>query len=445
MSRIRDNGVDRVAIWTTMNTVPPMPPQLGSANFPYRDHDQMQDVVSIGFKRRSRQGEVINNPMERLKSVYKQTNLAAADSTSKWFCSHEPYHGSRISDPWNILSDPLVAAKVERVESLAITEAYAAVGEPNVESLTELAELRETIAFLSSPVKGMVNLTQRGVAWLKRYEVLQAKFAKRQAAYQNRLARWTARGSKGQRPVAPTPPKIDPFRVGRWKATDIPSFWLAYRYGIMPLIYSFQGIQKNLQEQIASIKPIRATARKKRDEKMKDHMMPMTSGYTVNNASVVIDRRLECDGRVISRAGVLYEFTLDVQTKWGLHLHYVPVALYETIPLSFVADWFWTGSDAYKALTAHLRADSILAAWVKTRLILDATEVDYCSSPSTDVSVEPSVRPYGVHEIEWNRRRPASQRDVRIQLKIDLNLKRVADGLALVTTLLDSAVGRKRR
>lgn len=213
----------------------------------------------------------------------------------------------------------------------------------------------------------------------------------------------------------------------------------------MPLIYSFQGIQKNLQEQIASIKPIRATARKKRNEKMKDHMMPMTAGYTVNNAAVEIERRLEGDGRVVSRAGVLYEITLDVQAKWGFYLHYVPVAIYETIPLSFVADWFWSGSDAYKALTAHLRADSILAAWVKTRLVLDAKEVDYCSSPSTDVSVIPRVRPYGVHEIEWNRRRPVSQQDVRIQLKLDLNLKRAADGLALVATLLDSAIGRKRR
>lgn len=445
MSRIRDNGVDRVATWTTTNTVPPMPPVTASADFPYRDHDQMKDVVSVGFRRRSRQGEIINNPMERLKSTYKPANLSAADSTAHWYCAHAPYHGSRITDPWSIVTDPVVAAKVERVESLAITEAYAAVGQPNVETLTELAELRETIAFLKSPVQGMVNLTQRGVAWLKRYEAIQAAYAKRVAAYQKSLARWTARGSRGKRPVAPTPPKVPPFVVGRWKATDIPSFWLAYRYGVMPLIYSFQGIQENLQEQMASIKPIRATARKKRHEKMKDHMMPMISGYIVNNAAVNIERRLEGHGRVISRAGVLYECTLDVQAKWGLHIHYVPVALYERIPLSFVADWFWTGADAYKALTAHLRADAILAAWVKTRLLLDAKEVDYCSSPHTDVSVVPAVRPYGVHEIAWDRRRPVSLQDVSVRLKVDLNLKRVADGLALVALLLDSALGRKRR
>ena len=173
--------------------------------------------------------------------------------------------------------------------------------------------------------------------------------------------------------------------------------------------------------------------------------MPMTAGYTVNNVAVNIERRLECDGRVVSRAGVLYEFTLDVQAKWGLYFHYVPVAIYETIPLSFVADWFWSGSDAYKATTAHLRADSILAAWVKTRLILDAKEVDYCTTTANNASVLPGVRPYGVHEIKWDRRRPVSQQDVRIQLKLDLNLKRVADGLALVYQLLDSAVGRKRR
>lgn len=445
MTRIRDRGSVGSTTWTvTLKYLPNGSTSVFPWNYSWSNPDLMVDIVTPGFKKLSSEGTVINSAMSKTKGVLTPLGLSASESAKNgsWVTTHTGYF-PRAIDISGLLGVKEVADKVSRVEAMAITAAYAEVGSANVDALTEIAEIKETLAFLMSPVAKMVTLTHRARGWLKMYERIQAAYAKRVEAY----AKYRARLRPGQVPrPPPDAPKIPPFKVGKISATDLPSFWLAYRYGLMPLIYTFQGIEKNLKAQVenAQKNPPRATARAKWEEKLPSSLLSTTASLNVGGASFPIQRSLVVkDSRVASRAGVLYVPQLDFRTQWGLHIHYIPLAAYEVIPLSFVADWFYSGSEAYKALTAHLRAVKMLAAWVSTQVDITGDDTDVLGASST-ATASPSKREFAHVDASLRKRRTANISDVRVQLKIDLNAYRIADGLALVFNFFQDA-GRKRK
>lgn len=445
MTRIRDHGSAGSQTWTVRLTYHPS----GSTsvypwNYSWSNLDRMIDVVTPGFKKRSREGLVFNNAMTKVKSTLTPTGVSASDQANNgsWSCTHTGYFPRAISAS-ALLGSAEVTDKVKRVEALAITAAYSQVGAANVESLTELAELKDTINFLMSPVSKMVTFTRKARDWVSMYRRIQDAYARRVDAYAKYLAR--LRPGQKRRPP-PDAPKIPPFKVGSISATDIPSFWLAYRYGIMPLIYTFQGVEKNLKDLIdkSQRNPPRATARGKAEEQLPDRLLSTTSSSNIAGVSFPIVREFVVKkSRVATRAGVLYVPQIDWRTAWGIHIHYVPVALYEKIPFSFVADWFYTGSEAYKALTANLRAVSMLAAWASTQVDIDGMDTDWVSSVAT-ATTTPTKREFASLIVASKSRRAADLRDVRVQMKIDLNAYRIADGLALCHNLFRDVVKKAR-
>ena len=118
------------------------------------------------------------------------------------------------------------------------------------------------------------------------------------------------------------------------------------------------------------------------------------------------------------------------------------MALYEAIPLSFVTDWFHNGADAYDALTAEFRALKILGAWV-------VTTIDYeCEFAQDVVPLTPGASVSngamtGTTRGQWKIRKLASLSDIRVQTRVDLNSKRVADGLALIHSFLATALKKR--
>ena len=86
----------------------------------------------------------------------------------------------------------------------------------------------------------------------------------------------------------------------------------------------------------------------------KEHSLSLGYGE-VGGPGVTVggDHKVSWTVTSTARAGVLYEYTATLSNQLGLQLHQIPAALWEGIPLSFVADWFWTGSTAYQALTAR--------------------------------------------------------------------------------------------
>jgi len=211
------------------------PPTVVSVVHP----DVMTDVVTPGYRRCSARGEVINNPMTRWKgdrTIYPALNYVkwalwpGHPEWDQWVSTVGEAPPPRTFDPH---LDQRVTDRVDRLRSLAITSAFADVGQPDIAMLTELAELRETLGFLSSPVRKMVTLTKRFAAHQRKVDSIHARMQRQLDKWEKLPPRIQA---KRKQPVAIPLPK---FRVGKFEATDMSSAWLAYRYGLMPLIYTF--------------------------------------------------------------------------------------------------------------------------------------------------------------------------------------------------------------
>ena len=140
---------------------------------------------------------------------------------------------------------------------------------------------------------------------------------------------------------------------------------------------------------------------------------------------------------MIVRAGVLYNVDASLLTQLGIQWNRVPMALYEAIPLSFVTDWFHNGAQVYDALTAEFRSKGILGSWVTTRIDFDVQYMDvyFPSATNGDANGRSILTVSGTKR----ERKLTSGSDVKFSFTADLNLKRVADGLALCYTLLATA------
>lgn len=395
--------------------------------------DVMIDVVTKGFAAHSARGGIVNSPMSR--HVGSRTVLPAQGSLQDVYGVRYVWSGQfrvegGLPDP---LENAAVKAKIDHLEALAVTDAYADVGSPDVATLTELAEFRETLAFLASPVKRMVTLTKRFSSYLERVKVLYERDAKRRA-------RWDSLPPHVRLKRQPPPPvRLPAFKAGRWKGTDVSSAWLAYRYAIMPLIYTFQDVEKLLKKRLEG-SPVRATARAKGSDTVSlDSETASIRQWSTVRYNHVTRTLGSC--RVDVRAGVLYEVDASLLTQLGVRWNRVPMAIYEAIPLSFVSDWFHNGASVYDALTAEARSGKILAAWVTTKVKYDlACTTEYGPAVSGG-SASGTIGETGFGE--WHRRRAVSLADVSFKLRLDMNSKRVADGLALIHTFLSTGKLKK--
>lgn len=395
--------------------------------------DRMEDVVVKGFKRASAAGSVIVNPMERVRTVSSAPDCPwwrQRVTPSGRYYNYEGQQGSNGANaaPW---TESEVVKAIDRCEALAITSAFAGVGSADLESLTELAELKETLGFLASPARKMAKVTRRVCDYIARRERFEAAFKKR-------YERWQKRNPKrrGAAPEISVGPRL---RLGKLEATDIPSAWLAYRYAIMPLIYSFQDIQKHLQR---AVYPERETSRAKESVEV-----DLTTDPPWNVAGGAEFGAIEYrhprfgNATVQSRAGVLYTADWSLSRQLGFQIHRVPATMYELIPLTFVFDWFQNGVDVYNALTAELRALNILGSWVSTTVKYDFTyqvearPLDSESSCATGLTCN-------VGSGTWTRRRATTVADVRLKFRVELNTKRTVDALALASTYLATAMKR---
>jgi hypothetical protein len=328
----------------------------------------MEDVVTAGFDKKSAAGQVFINPMKSRStapfaspgSFVFQGKADGLGRRAQW-SSSPVYFAPRINGSLEALPEA-VRAQVDSLSGLAITSAAARVNSATAESLVTLAELQETLSFMASPVKSMVALTKRASSWMAYYDRTMDAHVRRVDRYKQLPDKIRARREPPRAPV------IRPFKVGKFTATTIPSLWLAYRYGIMPLIYEFEAYSKFLAD---AGKPARETARAKAVDTFKFSTSDVTEeGDDSSTGRVRVTDDYQLEGDISVRAGFLYEVDWSLQKQLGLGFDRVPMALYERIPLSFVADWFWNGADVYNALTAVSvgLAETELEGWNEAEL-----------------------------------------------------------------------------
>lgn len=145
------------------------------------------------------------------------------------------------------------------------------------------------------------------------------------------------------------------------KLRGIGSAWMAYRYAIMPLVYSYKEIMELLEKGESIFKTYRA----------KDVVIPRTlsSGDGAGTRILLFE-----DGNVTVRSTVKMGFTSGPQAfAQGVSMNPFKTA-WELIPLSFVADWFVNIGD-YITAKAGIDLSSTLGMCTAVKRSLTRTYV----------------------------------------------------------------------
>lgn len=394
----------------------------------------MSDVVTPNFKERSARGELIFNPMDRIHVVRKLFPAALHKQRYQGsvLCTYDQnYRASYMAaKPW---LEAAVLSEISIQEAVAVTEAYANVGMADVELLTELAELRETLEFLWSPIRSAFKFTKRLRRYLQSCTRIDTRNRRALAQWNDRI-----RHGRGRQRRKPKPIKYPRFKWGKISVYDIPSAWLAYRYAIMPIIYTCGDIATTVSRtEFPDIGTARAVSTAEVDLALSS--TPVTSCGDAGCTSEY-DERVGT-AHIKARAGVVYKPDWSIGNLLGTRLHRVPATVYELIPLSFVADWFWNAADVYNAFTVSCRVLQIKGSWVTTTVDMDY-EAFFHMTPADAFTSASSSNPIGSVHGQYKRRRLTSLADVQLLFRTRLNANRIADAFALIGSYLNGM--RKR-
>lgn len=264
----------------------------------------MWDLENSQYHKRRREGKATFNPMRQSsfsqewtegewewiiyspsapEYVQRRTRqsgtvLTRASSSSQWYDNGT---GLLVSRP--VVPDSDVSSLIGE----CATDARAGVRSGNAEGLESLFQLQQTLQLLRSPLLGMAKLWK---------------------AFMKSPASWRT-------------------------ASALSAEYLKLRYGLMPLVSDVRAIAKALDGLSSS------TWHSSRSKGALGDQLSVVEHASIGN--LVVDFQTDFDHQVNVRAVSLDAYNLTLATELGVHMDRLPYTLYNLIPFSFVADWFW--------------------------------------------------------------------------------------------------------
>lgn len=293
------------------------------------------DVVVPQFAARSAKGEIFNNSFYTVLSERKDSGLP---SWSWTYLPANPPEGAQIvgeggntrgtaRDVGDHITYPFPEVDVDSLVILAGTQAFAGVAEPEFDTPVFMAEFSETWEYLARPMGGLRD-------FMKKTDV---DFRRRHG--KSFFQAWQERSHRISQEMSDT--------------------WLAFRYGIKPVLGDIESALKILSEEPTHRPRYTsrgvATSGLVQEVVQTEDIRPVDAFWKSN----LIDTR---NVRVTARAGVLYEHEISMRSRLGLNVSELPRAAWNAIPLSHVADWIWNVEDLLGALE-HKVGVNILTHW----------------------------------------------------------------------------------
>jgi len=394
--------------WLAETTVGP---NAGSISDAYGTTKMMWDWVTPKYQQLSSDGRVIVKPMNQIIEERSMSGVAP---------KLDRYSGSPLElastytygdGQWLLTSGVnhlglvqhlLVDLDVSQLSVLAGTSARANINPPEFQGLVFLAELRETLKFLKSPL----------TAW-NRYLRNKQRSARRK---KSRMS--NAEYAK---------------KHGRTLADYITSGWLSYRYGALPLIYDVNdAVEALTRVALTNRQTARGYAQNYGEESATQEFI---------GGSVSFSKDKETTRKVELRAGILYEY--DYHDTFGVGIEQVPITIWEVIPFSFVADWFVNVNDYIGAITPKAGV-KVLGSWTVKNDVTE-TKASGSSSSGTDSKWINTVASESTEVLTTT----VKSRYVGTELGIatrplpysgDIGKKRILDTLSLTFQLLNGAI-----
>lgn len=368
----------------------------------------ISDIVTGGYNKRRRKGEIILNPV-----TIKSEKRDCVDS--HWTFGEHPVWGRRLFDgsvacEWHTPPSGMVGydADVTLAKDLALIRAYANMNSPDVLSSVFYAERGKTLESVRHPLKAANDL-------------LESIFSRRGS--------FVSRGMN----VA--------------KATA--NAWLELRFGWRPLMYDILGFVKASHDSQPPSGTVLVARGGQPPRVFKSHGLT-----SLVSPAGLTDAETEYDWSISTKvsAGVVYTLADLSQAAYkarclGLNLSSVPAHVWEVIPFSFVVDWFVKVGDWLYATTPNPDV-SVKGNWVSTKRVEDNStvilnaHVHVNNSPATDYFQ--SGGSYQEHLEVFTREINRSIPSVPPMAGIPLSFSQQLDSAALIYQQVMKAFGKLR-
>lgn len=331
--------------------------------------EQMWDVPTPGYKKKSREGQIVNSPMRR--------EIYVSDTPPVVVSSNTVYNdgGSATVDGIQPLHVPPFSLKTPQLSiDTAVTKAYANITANEQNALLWLGEFRETIDMFHSMGQSLLKLHRSTAKQRKRY--------------------------------------IE----GKLNVSEAQSLTLMLLYGLLPLSESMEQWRKGLLKH----KPVgRNTARG-----FNTFTEIKTFSYDAGDANFKIqvtgEERLETN----IRAGVLYDVEIPpFPLVTAVDVKSVVSTLYALSRLSFVLEWFINVGSTLAAWSPSFGTKE-LSAWVVVEEKFSIF-VDNTWSPKLETHERSqSTTGNSTGSIMWTvkRRIPIDRSDLNVLPRLDINL-----------------------
>lgn len=354
------------------------------------------DCVVRNFHKRSKNGEVIMNPYSNSTCVRTLTPISLYSYTDTRYGL--TYTQSGFPDAgvvqasgytsWPSRYDLISSSEVGGLTTEASTRVLSAIGRASTDSWENLAETQKTVGMLWSPIKSFMRFD-------KRFQIASAGLSAANA-------------------------------------------WLMYRYGIMPLINSVDGVLTALNRNVI---PLRKTTRAQATANatyvgsvtwtaaqwQRTYRIQKTESHTV--------RAMSLDTVVRSMYNDLgFDSKSLIQLPWNL------------IPYSFVADWFLNVGDYIGALGQAFQPQSL------GRCTVHQSVLSQVRQSTNDVNTNSYQVLNSKQLLLWRQDNVYTTRDLGLSapgivfksnFRLD-DVTRVGDALALIgQRVLSSFLGRK--
>jgi len=373
----------------------------------------MTDVVTPNFEKLKSRGRIIMSPcsvvIEKVTDpvVFYKHHYAPALPTSGNYSGRKVVGwngvGGRPLSRFLNLHGPYNDPSLKDTKGIAVTAAFANASAVSAQAIATIGEARQTVSLAADAFKKSYKVLKylRNVA-AGRYNDDDEIFRDIRDTYR----RYSRNPSRARR--------------------EIQNAWLAYRYGLRPLMHEIESYAEAIQKRKQS-RRLRISGYS-RDVKSKDE----TGTKTLSQFTATTGRHVKIEK--FSRC-VLY---LDIDiTPPSLFERFgfgdIPASAWELVPYSFIADWFLNTGDWFRGIQSYLSLDVAGSCVTTTTRTTETYEhVDWESNLSPD-----TVHTFS-HPGQYEKYRETIDRDVGVKmpvlpsLNVRLDKTKLLDALALI-------------
>jgi hypothetical protein len=277
---------------------------------------QTWDVVTPGYYKLRRRGELITNPYKNVRTTrFDSTTGASArgnfptpPNPPDYFMLQDvsgPHLHGMMNDVGLQLRPQEVISRSTygQLMATAATKAHAGVGHGDTELLVLFAELKKTFLTLLNPLNNLRRLFDQ----LNRSRAI--------AGSTLSLADYMAKE------------------------------WLKIRYGIIPILMDIEGILKALSRDTQKGQHSSRGREIAKEERLLPPSVWPHGDFDTTYQDTYTDE-------VVIKCGLIYNAKLGKTDYLGVNLRSIPSAAWELIPWSFVVDWFFNVQHYIRAMTA---------------------------------------------------------------------------------------------